>query len=297
MQAPTLAQSSPSVTAIPRSISRAANTGMAPGPRHRRYRTHVIAATNGSTRAAMETTASYGSSAQGLCARIDANCVLIANRAPNDTTAPAATTQVRRTASAITGAMACPSLISGSCRPGTGPGKMHVYPFQERHEIARHPRFSQSTSWRCSLAARSHALLDPRIDGEHEPGQLVDRVQGIQSCHPRLGQFALAERCPIGKRRDGPVAGLRPNPRAVGVDQHHLDRLHPARVGDDVPEDEQVAVGQPSPDASSTLAELRVCTGIRLEHPGTNGHIHGQATGARTVVGVTIDPPVAIQPV
>ena len=53
----------------------------------------------------METTASYGSSAQGLCARIDANCVLIANRAPNDTAAPAATTQVRRTASAITGAI------------------------------------------------------------------------------------------------------------------------------------------------------------------------------------------------
>jgi hypothetical protein len=120
MQAPTQAQTSPSATAVPRSMSRPANTGMAPCRRHRRYRTHVIAATTGSIRAAIETTASYGSSAQGLCARIDANCVLIANMAPNDTTAPGACTQVRRTASVTTGAMAGSPLHFGIIQARNG---------------------------------------------------------------------------------------------------------------------------------------------------------------------------------
>src|SRR6266498_4027855 len=122
--------------------------------------------------------------------------------------------------------------------------------------------FSRLLAEDASHAVFSDALPGPLIDCPHEPAQLLDRVQGAGTRYPRRRKSALADGGTLGERGDGPVPGFRSNSRAVGVNEHHIDRLHSPGVDDDVAEDEEVATGKGALHASTSLAELRIRTGM-----------------------------------
>src|SRR6185312_7964364 len=87
-----------SPAAQPASTARAAATGTGPAPRWASRRTAVGSASSGSTTIAQDTTASYGSPAQGLVIRTACTFVVARHNAPNKPSAASVATPARRSA-------------------------------------------------------------------------------------------------------------------------------------------------------------------------------------------------------